>query len=35
VKERTDGRGRGVTIGWTNKRDEEAILENGGKAIKI
>jgi hypothetical protein len=29
MKERKDGRGRGVTIGWTNKRDEEAKLENG------
>jgi hypothetical protein len=31
MKERKYGRGRGVRIEWTNKRDGEAILENGSR----
>jgi hypothetical protein len=29
VKVREDGRGRIITIGWTNKRDYEIIREEG------
>jgi hypothetical protein len=35
MKERKNGRGRVVTIGWTNKGDDEPILDNGAKGIKM
>jgi hypothetical protein len=35
VKERKEGRGRRVTIGWTNKGAGKAIREGGGMVIEI
>jgi hypothetical protein len=35
VKEREERRGRGMTMGQTNKRDGKAMKQKGGKEIKV
>jgi hypothetical protein len=37
IERGTEGRGRGMTKGWTNKRDGEVLVirEQGGTEIKI
>jgi hypothetical protein len=35
VKDGKEGSGREITISWTNKKDEEIIIEKGGKEIKV